>query len=244
MNRFPRLLAIAALCAAAGAAHAQTVIGGGKGGVSFPIVISQPGSYKLAGNLTVPAGVNAIEVIASNVTLDLNGYTITGAVVCTGGYWTMSCTAGGDGIVQKEASAQFTTVRNGSLRGFATAIHLGSSALVEEVALTANGKYGLVAQDGSVVRNVRASYNRDAGLLVNHGVVSHSTSTLSPIGFLMTGGLLIASATDMASQAVVGSYGGPSASTGVRESVLRSNGASMTGAFVSLGNNLCNGMPC
>lgn len=244
MNRTPRLLAIAALCAAAGTTQAQTAVGGGKGGTSFPIVLGQPGSYKLAGNLTVPLGVNAIEVAASNVTIDLNGYTITGPVVCTGGYWTMSCTTGGKGIVQTDGNAMNTTVRNGTVRGFTTAIHLGNAALVEDVTVTANGSFGLIAQEGSLVRNVRATYNREAGMLVNHGVVSHSTSTLTPIGFHMTGGLLIAATTRTVTQSLYGSYGGPSTSTGVRESVLSGGGTPTGGSVVSLGNNLCNGMPC
>lgn len=43
----------------------------------FPYVISQPGSYKLSGNLSVPAGHDAIDINASNVTLDLNGFNIS-----------------------------------------------------------------------------------------------------------------------------------------------------------------------
>jgi hypothetical protein len=43
----------------------------------FPYSISQPGSYKLSGNLVVPSGVNGIQITASNVTLDLNGFSIT-----------------------------------------------------------------------------------------------------------------------------------------------------------------------
>src|SRR5579859_1332837 len=50
----------------------------------FPYVISQPGSYKLSGNLEAPAGSNGIVIAASNVTLDLNGFTIFAASVCLG----------------------------------------------------------------------------------------------------------------------------------------------------------------
>ena len=45
----------------------------------FPYVISQPGSYKLSGNLAVPNGVSGISITANNVTLDLNGFSMTGA---------------------------------------------------------------------------------------------------------------------------------------------------------------------
>src|SRR5271166_4246030 len=43
----------------------------------FPYTITQPGSYKLSGNLTAPLDVNAILISSSNVSLDLNGFTIS-----------------------------------------------------------------------------------------------------------------------------------------------------------------------
>ena len=43
-----------------------------------PITISVPGSYYLTASLTVPAGFHAITINASDVTLDLNGFTISG----------------------------------------------------------------------------------------------------------------------------------------------------------------------
>lgn len=49
----------------------------GRSTSGFPYLITQPGSYQLTGNLTVPAGVNGIGISASNVTLDLNGFNIT-----------------------------------------------------------------------------------------------------------------------------------------------------------------------
>jgi hypothetical protein len=42
----------------------------------FPYRIVQPGSYKLSGNLTAPLNVSAIKFDSSNVTLDLNGFSI------------------------------------------------------------------------------------------------------------------------------------------------------------------------
>jgi hypothetical protein len=43
----------------------------------FPYTISQPGSYKLSGNLVADTGKNGIEISASNVFLDLNGFNIS-----------------------------------------------------------------------------------------------------------------------------------------------------------------------
>jgi hypothetical protein len=50
----------------------------------FPYKITKPGSYKLTSNLVVPAGVDGIDILSQDVTLDLNGFSITGPVVCTG----------------------------------------------------------------------------------------------------------------------------------------------------------------
>ena len=43
----------------------------------FPYTITQPGSYKLSGNLTPPLNVTAIQISTGNVSLDLNGFTIS-----------------------------------------------------------------------------------------------------------------------------------------------------------------------
>jgi len=43
----------------------------------FPYVISQPGSYKLTGNLVAPSPLHGIDITVPNVTIDLNGFSIT-----------------------------------------------------------------------------------------------------------------------------------------------------------------------
>ena len=45
---------------------------------SIPTTITQSGSYYLTGNLSGVAGQNGITIVASDVTLDLNGFTLTG----------------------------------------------------------------------------------------------------------------------------------------------------------------------
>src|SRR5438067_8861679 len=53
----------------------------------FPVTISLPGSYKLSSNLVVPdANTTAIEIVADDVKLDLNGFSIIGPTVCTQGF--------------------------------------------------------------------------------------------------------------------------------------------------------------
>src|SRR6266404_299820 len=86
----------------------------------FPYRITQPGSYRLSGNLTVPdVNATAIQVMADNVTIDLNGFSIIGPVVCTG-FPVQTCSpnptflraSGVDG-----GSYSNITVVNGTVRG-------------------------------------------------------------------------------------------------------------------------------
>ena len=53
----------------------------------FPVTISQPGSYRLSGNLVAPLNSGAIHIAASKVTLDLNGF----HVQCTNTLADMLC---------------------------------------------------------------------------------------------------------------------------------------------------------
>src|SRR5262245_43423647 len=64
----------------------------------FPVTISQSGSYRLSGNLTVTnVDTTVIQVTADAVTLDLNGFSIIGPAICVAGPATI-CPAAGKGI--------------------------------------------------------------------------------------------------------------------------------------------------
>src|ERR1035441_8331927 len=71
--------AIALLSASAWAVDGQVLINQStvmsSGG--FPYHITQTGSYKLSGKYLAPLNQQAIQIIASNVTLDLNGFNVT-----------------------------------------------------------------------------------------------------------------------------------------------------------------------
>jgi hypothetical protein len=162
-------LSLAALLLS-GAAHSQTLLGGGKGGTSFPIAISQSGSYKLAGNLVVPAGSNGIVVASGlNVTLDLGGFQISGPMQCS--------KAGCDsnlpttGIKVGESSVR---VFGGAVRGFQTGIGMDAAAPLNKVVLedvvasrNFNGIFLIVLQ----AQRVTAENNAFHGLAANRGVI-------------------------------------------------------------------------
>jgi hypothetical protein len=73
----------------------------------FPYTISQPGSYRLSGNLVIPGNTNGIQIAASGVTLDLNGFNIQCSVTLPN---QVSC-------IIIESTAHTATIRNGSITG-------------------------------------------------------------------------------------------------------------------------------
>jgi hypothetical protein len=185
----------AAAFALAGPAHAQTVIGGGKGGVTFPITITQSGSYKLAGNLNVPAGSGGI-VIGSglNVTLDLGGYQVTGPLECNkGGCNATSYTTG------IRIGSSHVRIHSGAVQGFGSAgISLENGQLqgrvvLEDIAVTGNmhGVYLVTLQ----ATRVTADNNAFHGIYANRGVIVDSIATNNGgSGFKVTGGVVRSSA--------------------------------------------------
>jgi hypothetical protein len=88
----------------------------------FPYKITQSGSYKLSGNLVVAAsGTDGIDIMASNVSIDLNRFTISGPVTCTGVGSGISCVgSGGTGISAFAGSSAPINagVRNDSVVGW------------------------------------------------------------------------------------------------------------------------------
>jgi hypothetical protein len=247
MNR----TALAAIAAAAftllGAhgAQAQTAIGGGKNAPTFPISINQSGHYKLAASLVVPAGQTAIQVGASNVILDLNGFTISSATpVCTGEWPALNCASGFyTAGVRNTGNYVNITVRNGSITGFSHGIHLYQRSLIEDVVLENNAVYGAMVASGSVLRGVRTANNKAGGIYAQQSVVKDSSASGSNVAFWGEGNL-VQNVVSYDTNFAILSNGGAAGTTGVRESVFKTSGNMFQGAVQSLGNNLCNGSPC
>ena len=141
----------------------------------FPITISAPGSYRLSGNLTVPdANTTAIQVSADNVTIDLNGFSIIGPVVCSG-FPVTSCTPAGTGFGIKSGLATNVTVLNGAVRGMgALGVSLDESGVrVEGIRATSNGLGGIAASSG-IVSSCEASQNGGVGIANAAVVIGNS----------------------------------------------------------------------
>jgi hypothetical protein len=141
----------------------------------FPVTISAPGSFKLSGNLTVPdANTTAIEITSDNVTLDLNGFSILGPVVCSG-FPVTSCTPTGSGSGVKAGLATNVTVLNGVIRGMgAVGVELDEGGVrVEGIRATSNGLAGISASS-AIVTSCEATQNGGVGIFNSAVVMGNS----------------------------------------------------------------------
>jgi parallel beta-helix repeat protein len=139
----------------------------------FPYVITQPGSYQLSGNLTVP-GVNGIVISASFVSLDLNGFSIS----CVG-----SCS--GNGITDNGTPQSGITIRNGTGLGFNNGVLLQgvvsqatTACFIEKVTAQSNASTGINVGNSSTIKDCIALNNGGNGINAGaHGVVSGSVAS-------------------------------------------------------------------
>jgi len=152
----------------------------------FPIVISQPGSYRLDSNLVVPdANTTAIQITASNVNLDLNGFGIFGPTVCSGSPAT-SCTPSGSGtgvLATNPPSGTSTpgeiSVFNGTVHGMGNfGIFILGPGRAENINADSNGSTG-IAVTGTVLKCV-ATRNGSLGIaarIVNDSLAVQNASS-------------------------------------------------------------------
>jgi len=133
-------------------------------GPGFPVTLSQPGSYRLTSNLTVSdANTTAIQITSNNVTLDLNGFSIIGPVVCTSSPAICPAAGQGNGIQADAAPGQngpsSVKILNGAVRGVgATGVLMtGLGSSVENVRVESVSGAGFVVAgrvtDSSAIRN-------------------------------------------------------------------------------------------
>ena len=224
--------------------HATVLAFGG-----YPYTITQPGSYRLSGNLAVPAGANGILIATDNVTIDLNGFAITGSSVAPG----HGIVAGTDVPVQGYYNI---TVRNGTIERMGQdGIHLlGDNILVEYVRARNNALSGIVVRSPGNVNPVPGMIPQRS-LILRHNTIGHHSS----YGFKTFGGLITENTvTDCVPGIAVLAGGGvvtrnlvSDSSTGLLlvpsvsyfGNTLTGNTANVIGG-ANMGQNLCDAAPC
>ncbi len=243
------LIALVALTLAA-AAHAQVItIDQAKaqaGNVTpgdapgFPVTLSQPGSYRLSGNLTVAdPGVHAISITADHVTLDLGGFTIAGPGTCSD-HLPITCTPSGLNTVGIDAwNQRMTTIRSGSIRGFGTGVRAGYIADVRGLMVREMNQYGIVASVNSSIVDNNVWKARNTGIvtggLTRHNVVYLAGAGISAYGMVEGNRVLFATAGIVLS--------GSGGSVGASGNTLSSVSTPLVNV-TQLAPNLCNANVC
>jgi hypothetical protein len=227
----------------------------------FPYTIKTPGSYRLAGNLTVPGG-NGIDVSATPVSIDLNGFTITG-----------QNSGVGIGVMTAPGSQTTLAVSNGTIQNFNIGVDVSGGGL-----LTVNNLTVLNASDEAFYSNAPARFSHVSisaligidcssscildGALVNAStiavigepgvkmVATNNVILTGRTGFLIGPGsgadLLDNNVASNSSASVTGVSAilsvGTTAVVAVGRNVFNlPGGICLDGSITSLGDNVCNG---
>lgn len=135
----------------------------------FPVTLMLRGSYRLTGELNVPADTSGIVIQNDSVHIDLNGFAIVGG----GG-------VSGDGIATVTGAPRDCRVSNGTVRNMARdGLRLGEHALVEDVMALDNGGDGIEAGESGTVRRSTSTGNGGVGILITgaNGVVVDSQAS-------------------------------------------------------------------
>jgi len=139
--------------------HAKVLERGG-----YPYRIKEAGSYRLSGNLVVSGGANAINIAVGNVTLDLNGFTISGP--------------GSSAISGGATPITAVSIRNGTISGLSSGVNLGNctGCSVQQMIIE-NGPNGINVGPGAMVRsNLITGLTR--GFVLGNGIVAGVYSTI------------------------------------------------------------------
>ncbi|MDQ6632077.1 MAG: right-handed parallel beta-helix repeat-containing protein [Verrucomicrobiota bacterium] len=145
------------------------------GDTTNTLIISQPGSYYLIGNITGASGKHGISIRANDVTLDLNGFALIGG--------------GGGAFIGVTGTAAQTNfcIRNGTVRGWTgggVRTDTFISTLAEKLRLSDNvGAWGLSLGNG-VARDCVASGNGTGFVVGNGAMITGSSASANTTGFI------------------------------------------------------------
>jgi parallel beta-helix repeat protein len=126
--------------------------------------ITQSGSYYLTGNITGVAGKHGIEIASNNVTLDLNGFRLSGN----------SSTL--DGIAITQSQGRGIIIRNGIVElwgdcGIEADYNFGSppSAIIQDISANRNTRHGIYTLFDNHILRCHAEQNDGDGIIAGAG---------------------------------------------------------------------------
>lgn len=140
---------------------------------ALPCVITQGGSYYLTSDLTGVEGSHGIAITADNVTIDLNGFSLTGVEGSLRGIFV-------------NGARKNISVRNGTIRHWGTTgVDLGSAcnSILSDLRVSNNLGIGIAAGDTSVVTHCASRDNKGDNIQTGpNSAVSDCTAIGSATG--------------------------------------------------------------
>ena len=202
--------------------QARVIAAGG-----FPFKIISFGSYRLTSNLSVNSAADGIDVNASYVDIDLNGFAIVVNTANLGINGTGTNVTVHDGKVLNTSTACAIQLRDSSVvRNVITfgscGIEVGNNSAVAG-SVAQNCLFGIIAGDNSRISGNTVNGNRSEGISVT------------------SGGLVVDNV--IAGNSGSGLDCGGSTTTGYARNIFTSNSPNVTGC-TNLGENLCDGKIC
>lgn len=213
---------------------------------SFPIVLDQPGSYYLTGNITGVSGQQGIMITTDGVSLDLSGFEVVGVPGSFNGVLALSSNV---------------TIRNGSIRAWGNngvwvglfcgisdlnvrdnlsgGILTGDCCMVERCFSSSNGQIGISANSGSAVIDCVARDNDD-GIVVICGIVDGCVVRLNgDYGILANNGSVVSGCLAESNQDDGIRLAGGSSAYGCSSRLNNGDGISIFGSASFVRDNNC-----
>src|SRR5215472_1239642 len=129
-------------------------------------IITNPGSYYLTTNILGVTNQYGIEILANNVTLDLNGFSLLGA-------------PGGTYYGITTGTVTNLTIRNGTVSGWGGAgINVASGSMnvfLEHLGVVSNGSFGILDHGSGEIRDCMVNNNGEGIALQGGGSVLNCT---------------------------------------------------------------------
>lgn len=121
--------------------------------ITAPTVITSPGRYYLTRDIATSGSQSGIEIAASRVTLDLNGFSIVG-----------NGATGSFGVLVSGSRLDID-IRHGRILAFQIGLHTGPvyRVLIDDVHVADSGR-GIQLGQSATLRNCSSSFNDETGI--------------------------------------------------------------------------------
>lgn len=201
------------------------------GNASFVYRITEPGSYCLTGNIQGTVNKGGIEIAASGVTIDLNGFEVVGAGAQAG-------------IRALSSSYTDATVHSGTVRnwgGNGVDLNNISGSQVRDVTVADCGGYGIGINGGGLVSGCIASGNGSTGIRALNGSRAENCTSRANTGqgFYVTGASTITGCVSTSNVWHGIEVGGDCVVTRNQVSNAGQGGAQATGIYLTGNRNRC-----